>query len=116
VAITAIGMGRPNVAAYFKKEFDVPFRLLVDHDQETYKAINMKRGNLWEVAGPHVWFRFAKGILTGKGGKIAKEDVLQMGGVIVVDRGGKVRFEYRGEHAADNVPVADVLAALPANS
>jgi hypothetical protein len=111
--VAAIGMGRPDMAAHFKKEFEIPFTLLVDHDQETYKTVEIKRGSQWEVAGPRVWGRYAKGLLTGKGVALPKQDVLQLGGVAVVDTKGKVLFLHRSETSADNAPVEKLLEALP---
>ena len=111
--IAAIGMGRPDMAAYFKEQFEIPFRLLVDQDQATYRAVEIRRGNQWEVAGPHVWLRYAKGLLTGKGVSFPKQDPLQMGGVAVVETDGKVLFMHRGETSADNAPVEKLLEALP---
>lgn len=101
------------MAAYFREEFNIPFRLLIDHDQETYKALDIKRGTVVDLMGPAVWYRFAKGVVSGKGMAVAKQDVLQMGGVIVVDKGGEVLFEHRSQTSADNAPVSEVLAALP---
>ncbi|MEA2497758.1 MAG: hypothetical protein QOH26_163 [Actinomycetota bacterium] len=111
--IAAIGMGRPEMAAYFRDQFEIPFPLLVDHEQATYRAVEIRRGNQWEVAGPQVWIRYAKGLLTGKGVALPKQDVLQMGGVAVVDTDGKILFMHRGETSADNAPVEELLDALP---
>jgi peroxiredoxin len=111
--VAAIGMGLPEMAADFREKQDIPFPLLVDRTKETYRALEMKRGTLWEVAGPPVWFRFAKGILTGHGGGKPKQDPLQMGGVLVVDRGGEVLYEFRSSTSSENPPVDEVLAALP---
>ena len=113
VAIAAIGMGRPDMAAFFKNEFDIPFTLLVDQEQKTYQAVQIKRGNQWDVVGPQVWLRYAKGLLSGKGVALPKQDVLQMGGVAVVDECGRVLFIHRGENSADNAPVEKLLDALP---
>ncbi len=111
--IAAIGMGFPEMAADFREKQDIPFPLLVDRTKETYRALDMKRGTLWDVMGPPNWFRYAKGMLSGHGVDKPKQDPLQMGGVLVVDRGGKVVYEFRSSVAAENPPIDDVLAALP---
>jgi peroxiredoxin len=111
--IAAIGMGIPEMAADFREKQSVPFPLLVDRTKETYRALEMKRGTLWEVAGPPVWLRYAKGMLSGHGVEKPKQDPLQMGGVLVVDRGGKTLYEFRSSNASENPPVDEVLAALP---
>jgi peroxiredoxin len=111
--IVAIGMGNPAMAAHFRDERDVPFPLIVDHEKQTYRALEMKRGNLWDMVGPHNWARYAKGLLAGHGVSPPKQDPAQMGGVVVVDPGGKIRYVHRGEIPADNPMVDEVLEALP---
>ena len=111
--LAAIGMGIPEMAADFREKQDVRFPLLVDRTKETYRALEMKRGNLWDVAGPKNWLRYAKGIATGHGVAKPQQDPLQMGGVIVAERGGGVRYVFRSSAAAENPPVDEVLAAVP---
>jgi peroxiredoxin len=111
--VAAIGMGIPEMAADFREKQDVPFPLLVDRTKQTYRALEMKKGNLWDVMGPPNWVRYAKAIVAGHGVDKPKQDPLQLGGVLVVDTGGKVVYEFRSSAAADNPPIEDVLAALP---
>jgi peroxiredoxin len=112
--MVSIGMGWPAAAADFREQQDVPFPLIVDHTKETYRALEMKRGNIWEVAGPPVWLRFAKAFLSGHGVQpMAKEDPLQMGGVIVADSGGEIVYRYVSSAASDNPPTDEVIAAIP---
>ena len=111
--LAAIGMGIPEMAAHFRDTQDVRFPLLVDRTKQTYRALEMKRGNLWDVVGPKNWLRYAKGIATGHGVAKPEQDPLQMGGVIVADRGGEVRYMFRSSAAAENPTVDEVLAAVP---
>jgi peroxiredoxin len=106
-------MGHPPVAAAFRDRFDIPFPLLVDHDRETYRAVEAKRGSWLEVLGPPVWLRYVKGLARGRGVALAKQDVLQMGGVVVVAKGGEVTYVHRSQTSADNPSVERVLAAIP---
>lgn len=110
----AIGMGWPAAAAAFKEEFDIPFPLIVDHTKQTYRALEMQRGTLWDVVGPKVWLRFAKGLMGGHGVGKPKQDPLQMGGTIVVKPGGETPLVHRARSAEENVPLEDVLGALRA--
>jgi peroxiredoxin len=113
-SIVAIGMGRPDMAAHFRDEREIPFPLIVDHDKETYRALEMKRGNLWDVSGPQNWGRFAKGIVKGHGVDVrVKQDPLQMGGAIVVDPGGEIRYVFRGSSAKETPDIEELLDALP---
>ncbi len=111
--VVAVGMGRVDMARHFAETRDIPFRLLVDHGQDSYRALELKRGTLMEVAGPKVWLRGIKGTLTGHPSSLPKQDAKQMGGVMVVDAGGDVRYLHRAAQSSDNPPIDDVLAALP---
>jgi len=102
------------MAAHFREEREVDFPLIVDHAKQTYRALEMKRGNLWEVSGPQNWGRFAKGIISGHGVDLRpKQDPLQMGGTIVVDAGGAIRYTFRAGAAAETPEVEELLDALP---
>ncbi len=111
--IAAIGMGWPEAAAAFKQEFGIPFPLLVDRRKESYRALGMERGGLWAVAGPHVWLRAVQNMFKGHAPIArAKQDVLQLGGTVVVAPGDRVLLVHRSETSDENLPVDDIIAAL----
>lgn len=113
--IAAIGMGLTAMAADFKQKQDIPFALLVDRRRETHRAVELARGKLLDVAGPKQIVRGIKSFLTGSGqGRPApKQDVLQLGGALVVAPGGKVLYRHVATGSDDNAPVDDLVAALP---
>ena len=111
--VVAIGMGRPDMAADFKEKQEVPFTLLVDRTKQSYRLMEMARGSWMVVAGPKVWVRAAKSLVTGHGLQKAKQDPLQMGGAVIVDRDGEILFTHQSKDSSDNVPVEEFLAALP---
>ena len=113
--VAAIGMGLTAMAADFKAKQSIPFTLLVDRHRETHRALELRRGNLFEIAGPKQVVRGIKSLLTGntQGKPAPKQDVLQLGGSLVVAPGGKVLYEHRAAGAEDNAPVDDLVAALP---
>lgn len=105
-------MGTPAMAAAFKEDAALPFTLLVDHTKETYRALEVKRGNLLAVAGPSVWIRGIKGIVTGKQGAKVEQDPFQLGATAVIEPGGTVRHIHRSKDSADNFPIAELLELL----
>jgi AhpC/TSA antioxidant enzyme len=111
--VVAIGMGRVDMAKHFADTRSIPFRLLVDHDRESYRALGLKVGSWMDAAGPKVWKRGITAFLGGHPSALPKQDPKQMGGVMVVGRGGDVLYLHRAEESADNPPIDDVLAALP---
>jgi peroxiredoxin len=109
--IVAIGMGIPAMAADFKATQQIPFRLLVDQDQRTYRALELGR-SVVGATGPQVWLKGAKSVLKGHGIARARQDWQQLGGSMVVDKGGRVLLVHRASDAADNAPVRKLLEAL----
>ena len=99
------------MAANFKKEFEIPFTLLVDHNKETYRALKLERANPWHVYGPPVWIEGIRSILAF-GNKFPKQDPLQLGGVVVAEEGGNVLFVYRAKASSDIPPVDRVISTL----
>lgn len=110
--LAAIGMGIPEMAADFRDKQGIDFPLLVDRTKQTYRALEMKKGSLWDVLGPKNWMRFARDLAAGHGIDKPKQDPLQMGGVIVVEPGGEIRYTFRASAAVDNPSVDEVLAAI----
>ena len=113
--VAAIGMGLTAMAADFKEKQDIPFPLLVDRRRETHRAFELQRGNLLEIVGPKQVVRGIKSLLTGSGqGRPApKQDVLQLGGSLVVGRGGEVLYTHHAKGADDNASADELLGALP---
>jgi peroxiredoxin len=110
--VVAIGLGRPDMAAYFRDEFDIPFRLFVDPEKRSYKLLKLRRSGLSGVVGPAVWMRGAQSLLKGRGIAKPRQDPLQLGGVVVIDTVGQVSFVHRADDSSDNVPIEKLLDAL----
>ena len=110
--VVAIGMGRPDMAAFFRDQFDIPFTLLVDQEKETYKALGIKKGTWFQISGPQNWPRFARAFLSGKGVARPEQDVLQLGGLAIVEPGGEISFIFHSEASSDNLPIDELLEKL----
>ena len=113
--MVAIGMGIPEMARDFRDKRDIKFPLLIDKERVSYKALKIKRGNANEVYGPAV---VAKGALSVFKGNIQalpprRTDRMQLGGVAVVAKGGEIIFIHRSQDASDNLPLDEVMEALP---
>ena len=91
--VAAIGMGLTAMAADFKEKQDIPFTLLIDRHRETHKALELQRGNLLDIVGPKQVARGLKAFVTGTsaGRPAPKQDVLQLGGALVIAARGDVR-------------------------
>lgn len=111
--VAAIGMGWPEAAAAFKHEFEIPFPLMVDRTKETYRTLGMRRGNIWDVAGPPVWIRGLKNVLGGRQPFARpKQDALQLGGTAVIAPGAQLLLVHRSDTSSENLPVDAIVSAL----
>jgi AhpC/TSA antioxidant enzyme len=111
VRVVVVGMGTPDMARHFKSEQKIPFTLLVDTDQQTYKAFDLGRSATAAV-GPQVWLKYARTILKGRGMAPPKQDWQQLGGVLVIDEDGRLLLAHRAKNAADNPPIQQLLEII----
>jgi peroxiredoxin len=110
--LTVIGMGATKTASDFKNKNRLPFRLLIDKKKRTYRLLGLEQGSLADVAGPKVWMSGAKSVIRhGQG--LPKEDPLQLGGAMVIASNGEVLLVHRSKTSADNLPIDDLVEALP---
>jgi len=113
--VVAIGQGLPAMAADFKKKFKIPHPLLVDQKRTTYKALQLKKGKARDIVNPGVLAKGTLEVLKGNIQGVAPKgtSMTQLGGVVIVDKGGEIVFTHRSQNAADNLPVDEVMASLP---
>jgi peroxiredoxin len=110
--VVVIAMGFPAMAADFRDEYRIPFPVLVDQKRVSYKALGLARGGWMKLVGPVVWKHLRSLLRFGVAAPKKGQDVHQLGGTVVVRRGGEVALVHRAEHAADNATVDQMLAAL----
>ena len=78
-----------------------------------FHAAGMKQGKL-ATLGPATWKRGFRAFKEGFRQHRTQGNPWQQGGVLVVDRGGKLLYAYSADSAGDHPPIGDVLGALPA--
>jgi peroxiredoxin len=88
---------------------DVP--RIADPGRALYEAMGLRRGNLWQMFGPKIWWRTMQAFATGvKVGKMVG-DAFQMPGVFMISK-GKVVGEYRHKGQADRPDYAKLACPL----
>jgi hypothetical protein len=100
----------PFVRAYIA-ETKFTWPILIDHERTRYRHYGMHRGHLWDIWGLRTWWAYAKELAQGQVPKYSGADTRQLGGDVLVDPSGVVRFHHVGSGPADRPPVATILEA-----
>lgn len=109
--LVVVAMGNVDEVAAFRRELELPFRMLADPQQESYRLYGLPRGSLSSVAGPRVWWRGLVSILSFGAGRIIG-DPLQLPGSFVIDGLGVIRQAHHAANSADWLPTEEILTAV----
>jgi len=113
VSLVVIGQGQPRHAEHFMEEYGVEdLNVLVDPSRGTYEMAGAKVATYDELFGPAV---VAKGIAAAVKDKVVQGKTqghaAQLGGVLVIDTGGRVVYAHMSDDASDVPPNSEVLEA-----
>ncbi len=115
--VLAVGQGTGDEASAFCRDLGIDYPCMGDPDKKSYRAFGLPRDGWWNVTGKPfledtrlAWSRIRHASL--KGSLMKHTDVLQLGGVVIVDRQGIVRFLHRSTRTDDLPDTRDVIAQL----
>ncbi len=115
--MVAVGQGTGEEAARICRSLAVPCRCLGDPGKQAYRAFGLARDGWWNVTAkpfledPRLAFdRIRNASL--RGSLMRHSDVLQLGGVAIVDRRGILRYLHRSRKTDDLPATSAVLAEL----
>ncbi len=111
--LAAIGLGDAHYARAFREESGIKFPLLIDEQREAYRALELKKANLfhlfWNVNSLGRKRAKASGHRQHKMGK----EPFQLGGSFVFGPGNVDHFVHISETFSDNAPPDVLLTAVP---
>lgn len=113
--LAVVTQGTPEAAADFGARYAPGLLLLADPDRQAYQAYGLERGNLFQTfLNPKVWSAVRR---SGKKGyKVepppAGQDAMQMSGVFIISRAGRVELPYYFDHIADHPPLDLLLTGV----
>lgn len=114
VRLVGVGLEQLGVEEFVEKKF-WDGELYIDEKKQSYKDLGFKRFGLLSLPGLLLSriarTQMAKGKERGVGGDM-KGDGYQNGGLIVVEKGGKLLYSYVQENPADHPNNDDILKAL----
>lgn len=109
--LVVIGNGAPDFARAFRDELGLDVPLYTDPTLRTYALAGFKRG-LLATFSPKGMAHAARAWRKGFRQTAKRGDALQQGGLLVVDREGRILYAHRDQEAGDLASNEDVLAAL----
>lgn len=115
--IFAVGMGTPARTKRFRKEWQLPFPVLADPRRKAYQFYGLMRVDFRQISA-HGAGGAARGVAR-HGVGVARygvavspdQDMLQLGGVFIVDTEGIIRYAHRARQTFDNPSPGELLRA-----
>jgi hypothetical protein len=98
----------------YQRRFAEPLFVVSDESLVLYRALGFGRGSVARVWGPRAAKKYVQLLRQGKQLERPKnrEDTLQLGGNVVIDAEGRLRWIYPGEGPDDRPTVDMLLEAL----
>ena len=109
--IVVISFGRPDQARIWLDETNVSFTLLLDPKRKAYRAYGLEH-SLLRSWGLNVWLLYAQLLFKGRKWRGILGDSGQLGGDIIVDSMGRIRFAYCSHDPTDRPDIHTLLNAL----
>lgn len=101
VGVVLVHMGdEPGSQEFFDSNGVGDIPRISDPEQKLYMSFGLKRGNLWQLGGPKVWWRVFQAGLVGKRVGKAVGDAWQMPGAFLLHR-GEIIAAFRHRSQAD---------------
>lgn len=112
LGLAVIMQGQPAETANFAQKYAPGLFCLSDPERKAYLAYGLERGTLFQTfLNPKVWTAVSKS--QKKGYKVESpptgQDALQMSGIFIISRAGKIELPYYFDHIADHPPLELLL-------
>jgi alkyl hydroperoxide reductase subunit AhpC len=99
-------------AKRYVDEIELQWPLCIDHDRSLYQAYGMERGSKQKVLGIGNWGHYIKLILRGRRVQRPTADIYQLGGDVIVDPQGIVRFHFVSGTPIDRPSLAEIKSVI----
>ncbi len=114
-SVLVVSQAKPEILALYlsRQHWQVP--IVCDPQRVAYRAFGLERTSWLTFFRPKVLWGYFRGMFRGYGVKkpYAGEDVLQLGGDFVLNRGGRVVFAYASANPVDRPPLTAIFGVLP---
>ena len=113
--LAAVMQGTPAATAVFAERFAPGLLCLADPERKAYQAYGLERGDLFQTfLNPKVWSAISKS--RKKGYRVEPpppgQDAMQMSGVFIIGRTGRIELPYYFDDIADHPPLDLLLSGV----
>ncbi len=112
VQILLVGMGTREQAETFRETFAPEFSMVCDPEARLYRAYQLKRTGLFQLASPSLFAKAMKALSSGHRMGTPRGDVFQLPGVFIIDTEGCIRYSHHSRDPADHPEPEELLFAL----
>ncbi len=101
------------MAVSYVRQTDLPWPLLLDPDRQMYARYQMGRGEWSAIYGPSSIWHYLR--LIGGGRRLQRpgSDWRQLGGDVLIDQDGIIRFHFVSAAPHDRPAVEEMLELIP---
>jgi peroxiredoxin len=113
--LAIVMQGTPAATAVFAQQFAPGLLCLADPERKAYQAYGLERGDLFQTfLNPKVWSAISKSRKKGYQVELPPpgQDAMQMSGVFIISRAGRVELPYYFDHIADHPPLDLLLSGV----
>ena len=112
VKILVITFETSEHAREYSEEFSLKWPLLIDQGRRLYSAYGMGTGRWRKLLGPKACLTYVRLLIGGRRLRRVHGDVRQLGGNVVIDAEGVVRFHHVAHSPADRPNVTRLLNVI----
>jgi hypothetical protein len=114
--VVAVGMGTGAEADAMRRRLGLDFPLLGDPDHDAYAALDLRRDGWWSLLGKPLLERPRSALrdiadADFKAAASPRSDVQRLGGALVLDAEGRLRYLHRAKRS-DDIPSNAALFAV----
>jgi len=111
IDVVLVSSGSPEQAESFRHDFEVPFPIVCDPECMLFKEYGLRDMDRRDYYSPSMLLKVVNVMFEGYGYKSGEGSSSQLGGVFLVDTGGKVRFAHIAANAADHPSPREIIQA-----
>ena len=111
IDVVLVSSGSPAQAEVFRHDYEVPFPILSDSDCVLFKKYGLRDMDPRDYRSPRMLVQVVKVLAQGYGYKSGQGSSSQLGGVFIIDTGGKARFAHIAANAADHPSPQEIIRA-----